>query len=101
MKRSTLATLAGTFALSAAAIVAIARPSDRTSDVIKEPTAAPTKAQKDNQPVSPLDFKLKSIDGKDMDLAQFKGKAVLLVNVASKCGLTPQYKALQAVYEKY
>ena len=100
MKHSTLALIAGAFALSAAAFVVTAKPADRKADVIKEPTAAPAKAEKDH-PVSPLDFKLKSIDGKDMDLAQYKGKVVLLVNVASKCGLTPQYEALESVYEKY
>ena len=100
MKRSTLTFIAGAFALLAAAFVVTAKPADRKADVIKEPTAAPAKAEKDH-PVSPLDFKLKSIDGKDFDLSQFKGKAVLLVNVASKCGLTPQYEALESVYEKY
>ena len=44
---------------------------------------------------------LKDIDGKATSLGDFKGKVVLLVNVASKCGLTPQYKALQAIHEKY
>ena len=48
-----------------------------------------------------LSFEMKSLDGKDVDLAQYKGKVVLFVNVASKCGLTPQYKGLQALYEKY
>jgi glutathione peroxidase len=100
MKRSTFALVAGVFALSAAAFVVSARPGDRPGDVIKDPTAAPAKA-KEGQPVSPLDFKLKSIDGKEMDLSQFKGKAVLLVNVASKCGLTPQYEALESLYETY
>lgn len=47
------------------------------------------------------DFKLKSIDGKEIDFAQFKGKKVLLVNVASKCGLTPQYEGLQKLHEQY
>ncbi len=47
------------------------------------------------------DFTVKDIDGKDLKLASFKGKKVLVVNVASKCGLTPQYEQLQALYEKY
>jgi len=46
-------------------------------------------------------FTLPDIDGKPMPLADFKGKVVLMVNVASQCGYTPQYSALEAVYEKY
>jgi glutathione peroxidase len=48
-----------------------------------------------------LQFKMKDIDGKEVDLAKYAGKVVMFVNVASECGLTPQYKALQATYEKY
>ena len=47
------------------------------------------------------DFTMKSIDGKDLPLLSFKGKAVLVVNTASQCGLTPQYTALEAVNKKY
>jgi glutathione peroxidase len=46
-------------------------------------------------------FTLNSIDGKPSPLADYKGKVVLLVNVASQCGFTPQYSALESVYEKY
>ena len=46
-------------------------------------------------------FTLPNIDGKPMPLADFKGKVILMVNVASQCGFTPQYSALEAVYEKY
>jgi glutathione peroxidase len=45
------------------------------------------------------DFTMNNIDGKPMSLKKFKGKVVLIVNVASKCGLTPQYDALQKAYE--
>jgi glutathione peroxidase len=50
---------------------------------------------------SVYDFTLNSIDGQPAPLAAYKGKVVLLVNVASRCGYTPQYTALEAVYEKY
>jgi glutathione peroxidase len=49
----------------------------------------------------PLGFKMKSITGQDVDLSDYKGKVVLMVNVASKCGYTPQYEGLEAMYEKY
>ena len=52
-------------------------------------------------PTSVYDFKLKSIDGKDFSLKKFKGKKVLIVNTASKCGYTPQYTELQKLSEQY
>ncbi len=48
-----------------------------------------------------FDFKLKDINGKIRNLSDFKGKTLLIVNTASKCGYTPQYKSLEALYEKY
>ena len=53
------------------------------------------------KPTSVLDFHMKDIDGKDVDLAKYHGKVLLIVNTASQCGLTPQYKDLEAIYEKY
>jgi glutathione peroxidase len=47
------------------------------------------------------DFTVKAISGEDFPLSSLKGKKVLLVNVASKCGLTPQYAQLQELYDKY
>ncbi len=54
-----------------------------------------------NQAGSVLDFTVKDIDGKDVPLAKFQGKVLLIVNTASQCGYTPQYKGLQEIYQKY
>ena len=58
--------------------------------------------EKESKKVSkPLSFTVKSLGGKDVDLSKYQGKVVLIVNVASKCGLTPQYQQLQALYDKH
>jgi glutathione peroxidase len=59
------------------------------------PQASPKK------PTSVLDFTVKDIDGKDVPLTKFQGKVLLIVNTASQCGYTPQYKGLQETYQKY
>jgi glutathione peroxidase len=63
-------------------------------NVVKEPTTQPSGE-------SILDITMKDIDGKDVNLADYKGKVVMVVNVASKCGLTPQYEALEKLYKTY
>jgi glutathione peroxidase len=63
------------------------------------PAAAGDKGDTKVPPV--LNFKMKSLSGEDVDLARYQGKVILLVNVASKCGFTPQYKGLEALHEKY
>jgi glutathione peroxidase len=59
--------------------------------------AQPTKADT----AGVLGFTMKNIDGKDVPLSRYKGKAFLIVNVASRCGKTPQYKDLESLYRKY
>jgi len=55
-----------------------------------------------DQKVPPvLNFKMKGIEGKDVDLSKFQGKVVMFVNVASQCGYTPQYGGLEKLHEKY
>jgi glutathione peroxidase len=50
---------------------------------------------------SVLDFTMKDIDGKEVPLSKFQGKVLLIVNTASQCGFTPQYKGLQETFQKY
>src|SRR5437867_887917 len=54
------------------------------------------------KPVPPvLNFTMKSLSGEDVNLSKYAGKVVLIVNTASKCGFTPQYKDLEELYKKY
>ena len=88
MKKPLLLTLA--LAISAVAFMA-AKPVVFTA-MTEETTAAPT---------SVYDFTVKSIDGKDVKLSQYKGKKLLIVNTASECGYTPQYKELEQLYKQH
>ena len=54
-----------------------------------------------NNPINIYDIKVKDTDGKDISLSDYKGKVLLIVNVASKCGYTLQYEGLEKIYEKY
>ena len=51
--------------------------------------------------MSIYDYKVKTRKGEDFDLSSLKGKVILVVNTATGCGFTPQYKGLEALYEKY
>jgi len=69
--------------------------------VTASPVLAKEKSGKADKAKSIHDFAIKDINGKDVKLKQYRGKVVMLVNVASKCGLTPQYEGLQKLYTKY
>lgn len=57
--------------------------------------------QQTTEKKSIYDFNVETIDGLNLDLSSLKGKKVMIVNTASKCGLTPQYKELESLYQKY
>jgi glutathione peroxidase len=57
--------------------------------------------KEEKQMKSIYDFKVADIDGNDVNLADYKGKVLLILNVASKCGFTPQYKGLENIYRQY
>jgi glutathione peroxidase len=65
------------------------------------PPAIVSAADSGKKATSVLDFTVKDIDGKNVDLSGFRGKVLLIVNTASQCGFTPQYKDLESIYEQY
>ena len=72
-----------------------------TSASLKTTNATDMTMQANNPKKTVYDFKVKTIDGVEISLSKFKGKKILIVNVASECGYTPQYKNLQALSEQY
>lgn len=62
---------------------------------------ASCKANAQDIPKSIYDFKVEGLSGVEIDFSQFKGKKIMIVNTASKCGLTPQYEALEKLYQQY
>ena len=61
----------------------------------------PVNSQKGKTTMTIYDFTMKNIDGLDTPLSEYRGKLILIVNTASRCGFTPQYDGLQQIYEKY
>jgi glutathione peroxidase len=79
-------------------ILTMAACSSKQSEITYINNIAMTSA---NQPNSVHDFTMLSLEGDTIPLVDFKGKVLLIVNVASKCGLTPQYKEIEAFYKQY
>jgi len=71
------------------------------AEAATEPASGESQAMVAENATSALDFTVKDIDGDDVSLSKYRGKVVLIVNVASKCGLTPQYEDLQRLHKRY
>ncbi len=80
---------------------AIALTSDTRVSDAPDPEAPSTLTSDDSTTPYVLKHKMKRIDGKDESLEKYKGKVILMVNTASRCGLTPQYEVLEKIYRDY
>lgn len=72
-----------------------------SSHLFAADAATGDKAKADKEVAKALQFEMKKLDGEKVKLAEYEDKVVMIVNVASECGLTPQYKQLQNLHEKY
>ena len=70
------------------------------SNIVQSPTTMPS-TQPTAMTAGPLNYTMKDIDGHDVNLADYRGKVVMIVNVASRCGFTPQYQGLEDLYKTY
>ena len=88
----------------AGVIGATVRERHNSNQLVEAWSAIGTKAEKTEEkkmPQTALEFEVENIDGEKTALSKYKGKVVVMVNVASKCGLTPQYEKLQALYASH
>jgi glutathione peroxidase len=81
----------------ATALLSCATPSNNSAEI----TAGSSQNEAPRSAKSIYDFKVEALDGSTVDFSSFKGKKILIVNTASKCGYTRQYEGLEALYKKY
>lgn len=81
--------------------VSVVIAADKKKDEKKPVDGKQAEKQEKSEVPPVLNFTMKSLKGKDVDLGKYQGTVVLMVNTASQCGLTDQYKALEALHEKY